>query len=277
MIEPEILSVQRAGDGGVAQLVVSWLRRMDGEVRAPLGRRGLDGARASEVSRVVVNKSLLLVGTCRHHHVVLGADGVARTVGHLDRSHHRTDVVVRLVVRTELAVVVDLARLPTYRLEVVVILLASHWTDHSQVVLVSLMVSHGTDGSPHVPGRPTVLLLGRPHSELLGHERVSHHGALLQAVGSSLAQHPLPPSEGKVQRVPGVQRLDGLSQSPARGNVNTETQTNTTPLQSSPVLSLPDIIVCKSQRLNLGQLRLVWEGGKDDSEFLQSLQARKEN
>ena len=158
--------------------------------------------------------------------MVLRADGVGRTVGHLDRSHHRTDVV--LVVGAELAVVVGPALvMASLVVEVVVVLLASHWTDHTQVVLVSLMVSHGTDGSPHVPGRATVLLLWRPHSELLGHERVSHYGALLQAVRPALAQHPLPASDGQVERTPSIQGLDGLSQGPAGGNGNNDITTDT--------------------------------------------------
>ena len=86
--------------------------------------------------------------------MLLRADGMGRTVGHLDGSHHRTDVVI--VVGTELAVVVSLALVLT-RVEVVVILLASHWTDNTQVILVSCLVTHGTHG--HVPGLAHVLLL----------------------------------------------------------------------------------------------------------------------
>ena len=151
-----------------------------------------------------------------HHHVVLRADGVGGTVGHLDRSHHRTDVV--LVVGTELAVVVGLALLVTSLVEVVVVeLLASHGTHNPQVVLVGRLVAHGAHGE--VPGLAHALLLRRPHPELLGHERVSHYGALLQTVRPALAQHPLPASDGQVERTPRVQRLDGLSQSPARGEL----------------------------------------------------------
>ena len=76
-------------------------------------------------------------------------------MGHLDWSHHRTDVVV--VVRTELVVVVSLDLVVTSRLEVVVILLTSHWTDNTQVILVTSLVTHGTHG--HVPGLAHVLLL----------------------------------------------------------------------------------------------------------------------
>ena len=74
---------------------------------------------------------------------------------HLDRSHHRTDVV--LVVRTELAVVVSLALLVTRVVEVVVILLTSDRTDHTQLVLVASLLTHGTHGE--VPGWAQVLLL----------------------------------------------------------------------------------------------------------------------
>ena len=121
-----------------------------------------------------------------HHHVVLRADGVGGTVWHLDRSHHRTDVV--LVVGTELAVVVGLALLVTSLVEVVVVeLLASHGTHNPQVVLVGRLVAHGAHGE--VPGLAHALLLRRPHPELLGHERVGQYGALLQAVRPALAQH----------------------------------------------------------------------------------------
>ena len=76
-------------------------------------------------------------------------------MGHLDRSHDGTDVVT--VVRTELAVVVSLALLVTRVVEVVVILLTSHWTDHTQLILVASLLTHGTHGE--VPGRAQVLLL----------------------------------------------------------------------------------------------------------------------
>ena len=87
--------------------------------------------------------------------MMLRADGMRRTVGHLDRSHHRTDVVT--VMRTELTMVVSLALVVSRMMEVVVILLTSHWTDHTQLVLVASLMTHGTHGE--VPGLAHVLLL----------------------------------------------------------------------------------------------------------------------
>ena len=202
LIEAEVLSIQRAGNGWVAQLVVTRLRRLDGELRGPLRGRG-----TPEVSGIVVNESLLLVRT-GHHHVVLGTDGVRGALWHLDWRHDRTEVV--LLVRTELAMVVSL--LVRWGVEVMVVLLAPHRTDHTHGVLLALLVTHGTDG--HVPGLAHALLLWRPHPELLGHERVGQYGALLQAVRPALAQHPLPPRHRQVGGAASVQRLDHLSQGP---------------------------------------------------------------
>ena len=234
MIEPEILSVERAGNRRVAQLVVGRLRRLDCEFWGPLR-----GGTSSEVAGIVVDECLLLVRT-GHHHVLFGADGVGGAVGHLDGGHDRTEVV--FLVRAELPVVVAL--LVRRVVKVVVVLLTPDRTDHTHVVLVSLLLTHRTHR--HVPGLAQALLLWRPHSELLGHERVGQDCALLQAVRSTLSQHSLPPSHRQVGGAPRVQGLDHLGQG-------------------------PDVVVGESQRLDFSQLRLVREGGKDDTEFLQSL------
>mgnify|MGYP007048343071 CR=1 FL=1 len=107
IVVSEVLTIQRAGDGRVAQLVIGGAGGLDGQLRGPL--RGQGGAHALPpvIPGVIVNEHWLLLGaghvtrvpSAAGHVVmvraeVLRTDGVTRTGWHLDRGHDGAHVVM---------------------------------------------------------------------------------------------------------------------------------------------------------------------------------------
>ena len=167
IVVSEVLTIQRAGDGRVAQLVIGGASGLDGQLRGPL--RGQGGAHALPpvIPGVIVTKHLLLgadhvtrvPGAAGHLVVVrtevLGADGVTRTGRHLDRSHDRAHVVM---VRAELTSVIMRGLRGELGL-VTMVTLAPDWADDMRPL--GHRVIHGGHGATrHLPGGAHLRVLG---------------------------------------------------------------------------------------------------------------------
>ena len=232
MIVAKVLPVQRARNGWVSKLVISWLGRLDCEFGHPLrgyGRRN-DGLVWSKIPGVVIEKAFLFLRAYNGAVEVCRADRVPWARGHLHGGDlvggHLAGVRAQVaLVRAQLSeptrILVNMLLMAEIELSLWVIL-SSYRADH---VVRVLGVLHGTEG--HLPPTTmTSLFFWRPHTKLLGHEGVSKDSTVLQVVPMPLVQHPLPPRGGGVGGHPGVHGLDGLCQG-------------------------ADVVVCKSQSFYL--------------------------
>ena len=172
IVVSEVLAIQRAGDGRVAELVIGGAGGLDGQLRGPLGGQGGPGGGGTltpVIPGVIVNEHRLLLGAghvtrvpgATGHVVVMGAevfrtDGVTRTGGHLDRGHDGAHVVM---MRTQLTPVI-MRRLLGLWVLVTMVTLAPDWADDPVSPLGHGVGHGGHRAAGHLPGGAHLGVLG---------------------------------------------------------------------------------------------------------------------